>query len=78
MRRERINFYIGIILLTIVIVSSACSFSRINAQSPETARRTEAKPEESPTPAYKKPKRVSKDVISEPEKPETPKKAKTK
>jgi hypothetical protein len=81
MNSRRINILICILLLSVAIISgSACSMGKINAQNPGSGR-TEAMRRQSTepsTPAYKPPKRVSKDVIKTEEKPETTEKQKKK
>lgn len=56
-KTERIKMYIGAILLASAAFSSACSSGTATAQTPRV------KAAESPTPEYKPPRRVSRDVI---------------
>lgn len=69
---QRIKIYIGTLLLAFVAVSSACSSGTATAQTPRV------KPAESPTPEYKPPKRVSRDIIKTESKVEKDEKVKTK
>lgn len=78
MKREKVYYIICLLLLATAFGNSACSSTRINAQPSEEVRASSEKPAESPTPAYKKPKRVSKDVIIDDTKETTKVKAKTK
>lgn len=72
--------FLPLILLIAGALGSACSFGNISAQQPatqETVTAAATRPAESPTPAYKKPKRVSRDVLdSDREKKEEPAKKK--
>lgn len=79
MKMQRISSFICLLLLMLAIGGSACSFSKINAQNPnsEAIRANAEKTAESPTPSYKPQKRISKDVITE-EKKETKIKVKAK
>lgn len=64
MKIEKVYWVICLLLLATAFGSSACSSTKINAQpSAENVRASSEKPAESPTPNYKKPKRVSKDII---------------
>jgi hypothetical protein len=56
-KTERIKMSIGALLLAFAALGSACSSGTATAQTPRV------KPIESPTPEYKPPKRVSRDVI---------------
>jgi hypothetical protein len=56
-KTERIKMFIGALLLGFAAFGSACSSGTATAQTPRV------KPVESPTPEYKPPKRVSRDVI---------------
>jgi len=56
-KTQNIKLYIGGILLAFAALGSACSTATTTAQT------TRVKPVESPTPEYKPPKRVSRDVI---------------
>lgn len=70
-KTQRIKKFIGLCLLTFVAFGAACSSGKITAQTPHV------KSTESPTPEYKPPKRVSRDIIKT-EAKEEPKKDKTK
>ena len=71
-KTQRIKICLGTLLLAFVAISSACSSGTTTAQ--QTPR---VKLAESPTPEYKPPKRVSRDIIkSEPK--EEPVKVKSK
>lgn len=70
-KTQQIKTFIGITLLAFAAFASACSTGTTTAQTPRVKRA-----ESSPTPEYKPPKRVSRDVIktetkSEAVKPET-------
>lgn len=70
-KTQQIKTSIGITLLALAAFASACSTGTTTAQTPR-ARTAES----SPTPEYKPPKRVSRDIIKtetkdEPVKPET-------
>lgn len=73
MNTKRINIYACLLLLAVIVSSSACSLSSISAKSPdrkiETAR-TENNSDSSKN-EYKPPKRVSRDIIKKDEKPKT-------
>jgi hypothetical protein len=56
-KTQQIKTYIGVLLLAFAVVGSACSTGTTTAQTPRV------KPASSPTPEYKPPKRVSRDVI---------------
>lgn len=56
-KTQRIKTFIGISLLAAAAFASACSSGVTTAQTPRV------KAAESPTPEYKPPKRVSRDVI---------------
>ncbi len=56
-KTERIKMFIGGLLLASAAFASACSSGTATAQTPRV------RPVESPTPEYKPPKRVSRDVI---------------
>ena len=56
-KTERIKIFIGVLLITFAALGSACSSGTATAQTPRV------KPAASPTPEYKPPKRVSRDVI---------------
>ncbi|HEY8560998.1 MAG TPA: hypothetical protein VIL74_11555 [Pyrinomonadaceae bacterium] len=56
-KTERIKIFIGSLLLTLAALGSACSSGTATAQTPRV------KPVASPTPEYKPPKRVSRDII---------------
>lgn len=63
MKGEKI-YSIFFLLLLASLISSACSSTRINAQpSAESAQVNRQAPAESSTPGFKKPKRISKDII---------------
>jgi hypothetical protein len=64
-KTQRIKIFIGTLLLAFVAVASACSSGTATAQTPRV------KPAGSPTPEYKPPKRVSRDVIKTETKEET-------
>lgn len=51
------KIFIGTLLLAFVAFGAACSKDTTTAQTPRV------KPAESPTPEYKPPKRVSRDII---------------
>jgi hypothetical protein len=57
-KTQRIKIFIGTLLLALVAAGSACSSGTATAQ--QTPR---IKPAGSPTPEYKPPKRVSRDII---------------
>lgn len=66
MRSDKVYYFTCMLLLALTVGSSACSSTKINAQpSSESVRASSEKPAESPTPGYKKAKRVSKDVITD-------------
>jgi hypothetical protein len=71
MKTKQINIFTCLLLLAIVAFSSACSMTKINAQSreqkPEIVRNDTAS--DSSKPGYEPPKRVSKDIIKKDEKP---------
>ena len=69
---ERIKMYIGALILASAAVSSACSSGTATAQTPRV------RPVESPTPEYKPPRRVSRDVIKTETKDEAVKVTETK
>ena len=73
-KTQRINNLIWLLLLALIAVGSACSLGKANAQRPTSAETVRRQPTESPTPAYKPLKRVSRDVIDT-DKTETDKKA---
>ena len=56
-KTERIKMFIATLLLACAAASSACSSGTATAQTPRV------RPVSSPTPEYKPPKRVSRDVI---------------
>jgi ABC-type glycerol-3-phosphate transport system substrate-binding protein len=56
-KTEKLKTLIGVTLLALAAFSSACSSGTATAQTPRV------KPVESPTPEYKPPRRVSRDVI---------------
>ena len=56
-KTKRIKMFTGALLLTAAALGSACSSGTATAQTPHV------KPLSSPTPEYKPPKRVSRDVI---------------
>lgn len=56
-KKQQIQMFIGGILLAITVAGSACSTQRATAQTPRV------KAASSPTPEYKPPKRVSRDII---------------
>jgi len=57
-KTQRIKMFIGLFLLTFTAFGAACSTGTTTAQTPRV------KPvSSSPTPEYKPPKRVSRDVI---------------
>lgn len=63
-----LNSLAGLFLLILAVAgSSACSFGSVTAQKPardsETAAAAAAPPTSTSTPAYKPPKRVSRDVL---------------
>lgn len=70
-KTQRIKIYLGTLLLAFAVAASACSSGAATAQT------SRIKPAESPTPEYKPPKRVSRDVIKTEAKNE-PVKTKTK
>ena len=78
MRSEKIYYVICLLLLATAFGNSACSSTKINAQPSGDVRASSERPAESPTPGYKKPKRVSQDVISSDEKEAKAVKVKTK
>jgi hypothetical protein len=77
MNTKRFNIYAYLLLLAIIISSSACSLSSISAKSPnhsaETAR-TENNTDSAKN-EYKPPRRISRDVIKKNEKPKTEEKS---
>ncbi|HVE59031.1 MAG TPA: hypothetical protein VNB22_19565 [Pyrinomonadaceae bacterium] len=56
-KTQQVKMFLGTFLLTFAAFGAACSSGTTTAQTPRV------KPVESPTPAYKPPKRVSRDVI---------------
>lgn len=56
-KKEQIKMLIGALLITFAVINSACSSGTATAQTPRV------KPASSPTPEYKPPKRVSRDII---------------
>jgi hypothetical protein len=62
-KKRRTNLFICLLLLTFTAVGSACSLGTTSAQNPAGAKTVRRNPNESPTPAYQPPKRVSRDVI---------------
>lgn len=76
MKTQRIKLFIGLLILALTAFGSACSFGKATAQNPQGEPRA-ARPTESPTPAYKPLKRVSRDIIKSETKAE-PVKAKVK
>jgi hypothetical protein len=70
-KQERIKMFIGTLLLAFAALGSACSSGTATAQTPRV------RAAQSPTPEYKPPKRVSRDVIKT-ETKEEPVKATTK
>ena len=56
-KTQRIKMFIGAALLGFTAFGAACSIGTTTAQTPRV------KPVESPTPEYKPPKRVSRDII---------------
>lgn len=56
-KTQRIKMFIGTLLLAFAALGAACSTGTTTAQTPRV------KPAGSPTPEYKPPKRVSRDVI---------------
>ena len=64
-KTQRIKMFIGGLLIASAALGSACSSGTATAQTPRV------KPVESPTPEYKPPKRVSRDVIKTETKDET-------
>lgn len=77
MNTKRINIFTYLLLLVVISSGSACSLSKINAQSSNNnsnnLRSGDIIRSEditvSPTPAYQPPKRISKDIIKTNEKP---------
>lgn len=55
---QYIKMFVGGLLLTFAVVSSACSSGTATAQTPRVKPAAS-----SPTPEYKPPKRVSRDII---------------
>ena len=58
MKTQKVKMFIGTFLLAFAAFGAACS-----SGTTQTAQTPRVKPVESPTPAYKPPKRVSRDVI---------------
>ena len=56
-KTQRIKMFIGTFLLALTALGSACSTGTTSAQTPRV------RAAQSPTPEYKPPKRVSRDVI---------------
>jgi hypothetical protein len=56
-KTQRIEIFLGAFLLIFVALGAACSSGTTTAQTPRV------KAAESPTPEYKPPKRVSRDII---------------
>jgi hypothetical protein len=56
-KTQRIKMYLGTLLLAFTAFGAACSTGTTTAQTPRVKRA------ESPTPEYKPPKRVSRDII---------------
>jgi hypothetical protein len=56
-KKQQIQMFIGGILLALIVAGSACSTQRATAQAPRV------RAAQSPTPEYKPPRRVSRDVI---------------
>ena len=56
-KKEQIKMLVGGLLLAFAVFNSACSSGTATAQTPRV------KPASSPTPEYKPPKRVSRDII---------------
>lgn len=78
MKIEKIYYVICLLLLATAFGNSACSSTKISAQPSRDVRASGEKPAESPTPNYKTPKRVSKDIIIEDAKETKPTKVKPK
>ena len=57
MKTQKVKMFIGTFLLAFAAFGAACSSGTTTAQTPRIKRA------ESPTPEYKPPKRVSRDVI---------------
>lgn len=63
-KTPRLNSLAGLFLLVLIAVgSSACSFGSVTAQKPARDSETAAGAQPTSTPAYKPPKRVSRDVL---------------
>ena len=57
-KTQHIKMFVGALLLTFAVINSACSSGTATA-----AQTPRVKPAASPTPEYKPPKRVSRDII---------------
>ena len=69
-KTSRANILILVILLPLIALGSACGYNKASAQKPSNAETVRTRPTESPTPAYKPLKRVSRDVIDSDDKKE--------
>lgn len=80
MKTPRVNTLLGLFLLGLIAVTSACSFGNITAQKPAAGETVSTQPTPSPTPGYKPLKRISRDVIDsdKAEKKDKPAKSKEK
>lgn len=56
-KTQKVKMFVGVFLLAFAAFGSACSSDTTTAQTPRIKRA------ESPTPEYKPPKRVSRDII---------------
>jgi hypothetical protein len=71
-KTQRIKMFVGLLMLASAAFGSACSFGKATAQNPQQETRA-PRPTETPTPAYKPLKRVSRDIIKTDAKDETAK-----
>lgn len=76
MKTQQIKILIGILMLAVIAVGSACSSGKAETQKMQSTT-AGIKPNETPTPDWKPQKRVSKDIINTETKNE-PTKIKTK
>jgi hypothetical protein len=70
-KTQHIKMFVGALLLTFAVINSACSSGTATAQTPRV------RAAESPTPEYKPPKRVSRDIIKTETKADAVSEAKT-
>lgn len=71
MNTKKITILTMLLLVVVTVGSSACSLTKTNAQSPNNrTETTRSEVADSTMPAYKPPKRISKDIIKTEEKTE--------